>query len=92
MQAGTIDEEASFERTPRGLEQVPQRSGHNVKDLGADLELSALLLYFVDQRMTHLAIIHDAGGGNANRRDAGNMRLHFSYFFRAQAHRRYAVL
>ena len=63
-----------------------------MKDFGADLEFSALLLYFVDQRMAHLAIIHDAGGGNAKRSDAGNMRFHFFYFFRTEPHRRHAVL
>src|ERR1700729_2951380 len=71
---------------------MTERGGHDVEHFGADLELSSLLLYFVHQGVANLAIIDNARGGHANRRDAGDMRFYFLYFFRTEPGRRYSVL
>jgi hypothetical protein len=62
-----------------------------VEHLGANLELSSLLLYLVHQGMANLPIIHDTRSGHADRGDAGDMRFYFFCFFRTKPGRRYSI-
>ena len=63
-----------------------------MKHLGANLEVPALLLNLVHQRVAYLAIIHDARSRHANRSQTGDMRFHLFHFFRAETRRRHTVL
>ena len=70
---------------------MAERSGHDVEHLGANLELSSLLLYLVHQGVANLAVIDNARSGHADSSDAGDMRFYFFYFFRTKPGGRHSV-